>query len=81
MNLDWSGPKVGERLDLQYFSGRNGERITDTVEGDFFMLATVDPDCAASRAARDELYDVRNQIARANVPYLLVSATTSRSAG
>lgn len=43
------------------------------------MLATVDPDCGASWVARDELHDVRTHIAEANVLYILVSATTSRT--
>lgn len=79
MNQDWSGPKAGERLDLQRFAGRGREKITDAVDGEIFMLATVDPDCAAGWAARDVMYDVRTHIAEANVPYILVSVTTSRS--
>jgi hypothetical protein len=78
MNLDWSGPKAGERLDLQRFSGPGGEKLTDAAGGDLLMLATVDPDCAAARAARDELRDVRTHIAEAGVPYFLVCATTNR---
>jgi len=78
LNLDWSGPKVGERLDLQRFIGRNGEKLTDAVHSDVFMLATIDPDCAAGFVARDELQDVRTYIAGAHVPYILVSATTNR---
>lgn len=81
MNLDGSGPKAGERLDLQRFAGRNGEQLPAAVSGDVFMLATVDPDCAAAGAARDELHDVRQQLARAHVPYLLVSATNSHPPG
>lgn len=77
-NLDWSGPKIGERLDLRCLAGRAGERLPDAVSGEFFMLATIDPDCAASWEARDQMRDVRNHIAPAGVPYLLVSATTSR---
>jgi hypothetical protein len=64
---------------LQSFTGRDGEKITDTVKGDIFMLATIDPDCVASWAARDELRDLRNQINRAHVPYLLVSINNSRT--
>jgi hypothetical protein len=79
MNLDWSGPKAGERLDLRRFSGRSGERLADAAGGELLMLATVDPDCAAARAARDELQDVRTHIAEAGVPYFLVCATTNRS--
>jgi hypothetical protein len=79
MNLDWSGPKVGERLDLQKFVGRNGEKLTDASNSNVFMLATVDPDCAAASVARDELRDVRTHIA-GNIPYILVSATTNRPA-
>lgn len=78
MNLEWSGPKAGERIDLQRFSGPGGEKITDTFGGEILMLATVDPDCAASRVARDELYDVRENLAGADVPYVLVSATVKR---
>lgn len=79
MNEDWSGPKAGERLDLQRFKGLNGKKVTDVVEGEVFMLATIDPDCGASWVARDELHDVSTHIAEAHVPYVLVSATTTQS--
>lgn len=78
MNLDWSGPKIGDRLDLRHFAGRGGEQMRDAVSSDFLMLATIDPDCAAGWAARDQMRDVRNHITPVNVPYLLVSVTSSR---
>jgi hypothetical protein len=76
MGTDWSGPKADERLDLQRFTGRDGRKITDAVDGEIFMLATVDPDCGASWVARDELHDVSRLLAEADVPYVFVSATT-----
>jgi hypothetical protein len=79
MDTDWSGPKPGERLDLQRFTARDGKKITDAVDGEIFMLAAVDPDCGASWVARDELHDVSRLLAEAGVPYMLVSATTKRS--
>lgn len=79
LKTDWSGPEAGDRLDLQRFAGRDGRKITDAVDSEIFMLATVDPDCGASWVARDELHDVRKVIAEANVPYVLASATTNRS--
>jgi hypothetical protein len=78
MNQEWSGPKVGEHLDLQRFKGPDGKKIIDAVEGEVFMLATIDPDCGASWVARDELQDVSTHIAEAKIPYVLVSATTTR---
>lgn len=78
MNLDWSGPKVGERLDLQHFIGRGGQRMPDAVGGEPLMLAAIDPDCVAGWTARDQMRDVRNNIIAADVPYLLISVTTSR---
>lgn len=78
MNLEWSGPNAGERLDLGRFSGPGGEKIADAVGGDILMLATIDPDCPASRAASDELRDVSALLSRAGVPYVLVSVTTTK---
>jgi len=81
LNAEWSGPKIGERLDLRRFVGPDGKPIADSVDGDILMLATIDPDCGASWVARDELRDVSNHIAPAEVPYLLVSVTNSRPSG
>jgi hypothetical protein len=59
MNLEWSGPHAGERLDLGRFSGPGEEKLADSVGGDILMLATIDPDCSGSWVSCDELYDVR----------------------
>lgn len=77
-NYDWSGPRAGERIDLRRLVGRGGERLAAAAHGGVLMLASVDPDCAAGRETRDQLDEVRERMARANVPYLLVSFTTGR---
>lgn len=77
-NYDWSGPRVGERIDLRRFVGRAGKRLAGATGGDILMLASVDPDCAAGRESRDQLAGVRERMARAHIPYLLVSFTTNR---
>lgn len=81
MNLEWSGPNAGERLDLGRFSGPGGEKIAEAVGGDILMLATIDPDCPGSRVASDELHDVRALLSEAGVPYVLVSVTTTKPPG
>ncbi|HVF55605.1 MAG TPA: hypothetical protein VM934_05620 [Pyrinomonadaceae bacterium] len=77
LNQDWSGPNVGERIDLTFFKGRQGERVTDDNGNELLMLATVEPECGAVRAARDEMRVVHDHLERIGVKYKLLSLTAS----
>lgn len=73
------GPKVGEKIDITNLKAHDGKRLSSIEAPRMMMLATVDPSCVACKiAAADQLRDVQSRIAEFDVPFYLVSFTTSK---
>ena len=73
------GPKVGEKIDLTNLKARDGKRLSSIEGHQMMVLATIDPSCVACKiAAADQLRDVQSRIAEFDVPFYLVSFTTSK---
>lgn len=79
MKQKWSGPEIGEHLDLTHFVGRDGVHLTDSIKGRMFILINAAPDCRACQAAHDQMQNVCDRLARANVECKLAAVFTLQS--
>ncbi len=75
----WAGPQIGKSIDLTRLKDRNGTPLLGAGEHKFLMVAIVDPECAAAKAALDQLTGVREGIAKQGVPYYPISVIASKS--
>ena len=78
-NIAW-GPRIGERIDLMNLRAHNGSPLANFIRSDLIMLATIDPECGASRAASDQMRYVSEQMNGAGIQYVLASFTSTISA-
>lgn len=74
----WSGPDIGERLNLAKFVSQNKSKLSDSFSNELAMLIVVATECAASRAARDEMQLVCSQVLSQGIPCKLVSFTDAQ---
>lgn len=75
----WAGPKIGRTIDLTRLKDRDGTPLLAAGEHEFLMVAIVDPECAAAKAASDQLTGVREGITKEGVPYYPISVIASTS--
>lgn len=73
----WSGPKIGERIELARLKDRQGNPLVIYARDRVAMLVLIDPECGACQAALDQLQAVRDRIGVEGVPYYLISVTSS----
>jgi peroxiredoxin len=76
-NESWSGPKIGERIDLARLKDRNGVSLAEWIQGRVAILAFVDPRCGICEYAYDQMRFVNKNAKRAGVGYYTVSVTAS----
>lgn len=75
----WAGPRIGESIDLTRLKDRHRRPLISAVEHEFCMVALIDPECAAAKAALDQLAGVREGIAKEGIPYYPISLVPSTS--
>jgi hypothetical protein len=71
-----TGPKVGERIDLDRLKGPGGKSLADTIGERPAVIVAVDPLCGMCRESADEMRDIRTRVAPSGVQYYLVAFST-----
>lgn len=79
MNYDFStykrGPQVGDVIPIEKLRNNDGKSITQFYDGELILLGIVDPECGASKIAKDQIYWIYNDMKSNNINYAFTSFT------
>ena len=67
-----TGPAIGERIDLENLTGRDGKTLASTIGEYPAIIVAVSPECGMCKTAADEMSEIRRRIKTAGVEYYMV---------
>lgn len=68
-----AGPKLGERIDLSHFKGREGVALGEVMGGRAAVIALVDYECDMVKDAAGQMRGLREDLAQRGIGYYVVS--------
>jgi hypothetical protein len=71
--LEWNGPKEGERIDLTQFRTEQAESFPQFPANSLILLAVIDPRCKMCRRSADLMEQVQAEVRSHGVNFLIVS--------
>lgn len=71
-----SGPNVGEVISLEGLMDRTGKSFSKSEHKELILIAVVDPECGASKVAKDQIGWIQEALSKVDVEYILVSFTS-----
>ena len=73
---EFSGPTIGETLNVEAMQTEDGRSLIDVAaESSFYMIAVVDPQCGACKAAQSQMSGIREGLKSSGIPYFFVMLT------
>ncbi len=70
---DWTGPKIGEKIQLNYLKNGDGISLPQKLTHSKTLISVVDPECFACQAASDQMKYINEKLANSDVNYAVVS--------
>lgn len=70
---DWTGPKIGENINLNYLKDRNGNSLPQQLKQNRILLSVVDPECGACKIASDQMQYIQENTKNSNINYAVIS--------
>lgn len=70
---DWTGPKIGEKIHLDYLKDSNGISLPQKLTHSKTLISIVDPECFACQTASDQMKYINEKLANSGVNYAVVS--------
>ncbi|HLM61519.1 MAG TPA: hypothetical protein VK308_12005 [Pyrinomonadaceae bacterium] len=59
--LDWTGPEIGEKIDLTKFQDSEGKTFGENLKNNRVLIIRIHPDCGMCRLSTDQMQKVINQ--------------------
>lgn len=78
-NFDWSGPKEGERINLNNFKTKQGEQFPQLPKQSIILLSIVDPNCRMCRVSEDLITQIQSEAKSNQIYYFMVSFAPQES--
>jgi hypothetical protein len=70
--VEWRGPDIGVKLDLNRLSSNDGLTLASVVGKRPIMLVSVNPTCAMCKTAKDEMSYLRQKLTSKEIQYYMV---------
>jgi hypothetical protein len=70
---EFSGPTIGETLNVSAMQAEDGRSLPEVAaESPYYMIAVVDPNCGACKAAQSQMKGIREGLKNRGIPFFFV---------